>query len=126
MGIKQPVFYADFNWQAILKTVKQHDIQYEEVPKFPVVRRDLALVLDKKLKFEAIEKLAYHAEKRILKSVNLFDIYEGQELGDGKKSYSVSFFLQNPEKTLEDKQIDKIMNKFMKVFEEDLGAIIRR
>lgn len=126
MGIKQPVFYADFNWQAIMKTVKQHDVQYEEVPKFPVVRRDLALVLDKALKFEAIEKLAYHAEKRILKSVNLFDIYEGQELGEGKKSYSVSFFLQNPEKTLEDKQIDKMISKFIRVFEEELGAIIRR
>jgi len=126
MGIKQPVFYADFNWQNIFKMVKQHDVQYQEVPKFPVVRRDLALVLDKTIKFEAIEDLAYKAEKRSLKSVNLFDIYEGEELGEGKKSYSVSFFLQNSEKTLNDKQIDKMMKRFIHVFEQDLGAIIRR
>jgi len=126
MGIKQLVYYADFNWQAILKTVKQIDVQYQEVPKFPVVRRDLALVIDKAVKFESIETLAYKAEKRTLKSVNLFDIYEGIELGEGKKSYSVSFFLQDAEKTLNDKQIDKMMNRFIKIFEQDLGAIIRR
>ncbi len=126
MGIKQPVFYADFNWQNILKTVKQLDVQYQEVPKFPVVRRDLALVLDKAVKFEAIEVLAYKTEKRSLKSVNLFDIYEGEKLGEGKKSYSVSFLLQNAEKTLNDKQIDKMMKRFIQVFEQNLGAIIRR
>ncbi len=126
IGIKQAVFYADFNWENILKTVKQHDVQYQEVPKFPIVRRDLALVLDKSVKFEKIELLAYKVEKRILKSVNLFDIYEGQELGDGKKSYSISFFLQNNDKTLNDKQIDKLMNNLIQVFEQDLGAIIRR
>lgn len=126
LGIKQSVFYADFHWQSIFKTVKQHDVQYQEVHKFPVVRRDLALVLDKSVKFESIEQLAYKAEKRILKSVNLFDIYEGQELGQGKKSYSVSFFLQNPDKTLDDRQIDKMMSKFIQMFEQDLGAIIRR
>ncbi|RLD38076.1 MAG: phenylalanine--tRNA ligase subunit beta [Bacteroidetes bacterium] len=125
-GIKQAVFYADFNWQNILKAVKQYDIQFKEVPKFPVVRRDLALVLDKTVKFESIEALAYKVEKRILKSVNLFDIYEGKELGEGKKSYSISFLLQNSEKTLNDKQIDKMMKRFIQMFEKDLGAIIRR
>ena len=109
-----------------MKIVKQSDVQYQEVSKFPVVRRDLALVVDKTVKFESIEKLAYKAEKRILKSVNLFDIYEAEELGDNKKSYSVSFFLQNNEKTLNDKQIDKMMNRFIHIFEENLGAIIRR
>ncbi len=126
MGIKQAVFYADFHWQNILKIVKQSDVQYQEVSKFPVVRRDLALVVDKTVKFESIEKLAYKAEKRILKSVNLFDIYEAEDLGENKKSYSVSFFLQNDEKTLNDKQIDKMMNRFIHIFEENLGAIIRR
>lgn len=126
MGIKQAVFYADFNWQAILKSVKQVDVQYTEVPKFPIVRRDLALVLEENVKFEAIERLAYKAEKRILKSVNLFDIYKGEELGQGKKSYSISFLLQNPEQTLNDKQIDKMMKRFIQVFERELGAIIRR
>jgi phenylalanyl-tRNA synthetase beta chain len=126
MGIKQTVFYADFNWQNILKTVKQIDVQYQGVSKFPVVRRDLALVVDKSVKFESIEKLAFKSEKRILKSVNLFDIYEADELGKNKKSYSVSFFLQNDEKTLNDKQIDKMMNRFIHIFEENLGAIIRR
>jgi len=125
-GIKQAVFYADFNWQSIFKTVKQSDVQYEEISKFPVVRRDLALVLDKSVKFESIEAMAYKAEKRTLKSVNLFDIYEGKELGEGKKSYSISFFLQNSDKTLNDKQIDKIMKGFIRMYEQDLGAIIRR
>ncbi|MBN2237062.1 MAG: phenylalanine--tRNA ligase subunit beta, partial [Bacteroidales bacterium] len=126
MDIKQPVFYADFNWSAILKIVKQLDVQYKEVPKFPIVRRDLALVLDKTVKFETIEQLAFKNENRLLKAVNLFDIYEGKELGEGKKSYSISFFLQNTEKTLEDKQIDKMMKRFIQVYEQELGAIIRR
>ena len=82
--------------------------------------------MDKTVKFESIEALAYKAEKRILKSVNLFDIYEGKELGEGKKSYSISFLLQNSEKTLNDKQIDKMMKRFIQMFEKDLGAIIRR
>lgn len=125
-GIKQAVFYADFNWQSIFKTVKQHDVLYQEVPKFPVVRRDLALVIDKNIKFDAIEQLAYKTEKRILKAVNLFDIFESEALGEGKRSYAVSLFLQNPEKTLNDKQIDKMMNRFIEVFEQELGAIIRR
>jgi len=125
-GIKQAVFYADFHWQSIFKTVKQHDVLYQEVPKFPIVRRDLALVIDKNVKFDAIEQLAYKTEKRILKAVNLFDIFESETLGEGKRSYAVSFFLQNPEKTLNDKQIDKMMNRFIEVFEQELGAIIRR
>jgi len=126
MGIKQAVFYADFNWSVLLKTVKQFDVQFKEVSKFPVVRRDLALVIDKQLTFESIEQLAYKTEKNLLKSVNLFDIYEGKELGKGKKSYSVSFLLQNSDKTLTDKQIDKLMNRLIQVFEQELGALIRR
>jgi phenylalanyl-tRNA synthetase beta chain len=125
-GIKQKVYFAEFNWSNILKTVKQMDVQYQEVPKFPIVRRDLALVIDKTIKFEAIEQIAYKIEKRILKEVNLFDIYEGKELGENKISYSVSFFLQNADKTLNDKQIDKLMNQLIQAYEKELGALIRR
>lgn len=125
-GIKQKVFFAEFNWSNILKTVKQMDVQFQEVPKFPIVRRDLALVIDKTIKFEAIEQIAYKIERRILKEVNLFDIYEGKELGENKKSYSVSFFLQNADKTLNDKQIDKLMNQLIQAYEKELGALIRR
>ncbi len=126
MGVKQSVFYADFNWQTILKTVKQNDIQYTEVSKYPIVRRDLALLLDESVKFETIEQLAFKEEKRILKTVNLFDIYRGKEIGEGKKSYSISYFLQSEDKTLNDKQIDKLMTRLIQVYESELAAIIRR
>ena len=125
MDIKQEVFYADFNWDLILDAVKKTNVRYTEVAKFPEVRRDLALLIDKTIKFEQLEQLAYQSEKNILKSVNLFDVYEGEKLPSDKKSYALSFILQDENATLTDKQIEKIMEKLMKTYKEKAGAEIR-
>lgn len=125
MDIKQEVFYADFNWDVLIEVVKQTKVMYTEVPKFPEVRRDLALLIDKTIKFEQLEQLAYQSEKNILKNVNLFDVYEGDKLPAGKKSYALSFTLQDDNATLTDKQIEKIMEKLMKTYQEKAGAEIR-
>jgi phenylalanyl-tRNA synthetase beta chain len=123
--IKQPVFYSDINWSFLMKHVKADNIKFRELPKFPEVRRDLALLLDKKISFAEIEKLAYATEKKYLRSVGLFDVYEGDKIEAGKKSYAVSFVLQDFETTLTDERIEKIMNKMMIAYSEKLGAIIR-
>ncbi|HLC83204.1 MAG TPA: phenylalanine--tRNA ligase subunit beta, partial [Bacteroidia bacterium] len=125
MDIKMPVYHADFNWDLILEAMKKSSTVYEEVPKFPEVRRDLALLIDKAIQFEALEQLAYQAEKNILKDVNLFDVYQGDKLPNGKKSYALSFILQDENATLTDKQIEKIMEKLMKTYQEKVGAEIR-
>lgn len=125
-GIKQKAFYADFNWEQIMKISKQFDVQMEEIVKYPIVRRDLALVVDKSVTFGDIEAIAMKAEKNILKSVGLFDVYEGKQLEEGKKSYSIDFYLQDNKKTLNDKQIDKLMNRLIMLYEKELGALIRK
>lgn len=125
MDIKMPVFYADFNWNLILEAIKKSSVVYTEVPKFPEVRRDLALLIDKAIQFEQLEQLAYQSEKNILKNVNLFDVYQGDKLPSGKKSYALSFILQDENATLTDKQIEKIMEKLMKTYQEKVGAEIR-
>lgn len=125
MDIKQEVFYADFNWDLIIEAVKKTNMMYTEVPKFPEVRRDLALLIDNAIQFETLEQLAYQSEKSILKNVNLFDVYQGDKLPAGKKSYALSFILQDVTATLTDKQIDKIMEKLMKTYQEKAGAEIR-
>lgn len=126
LDIKQEVFYADFNWDIVIEAiVANKSIMYEEVPKFPEVKRDLALLIDKTIKFEQLETLAYQSEKTVLKSVNLFDVYEGDKLPTGKKSYALSFILQDENATLTDKQIEKIMEKLMKTYKEKVGAEIR-
>ena len=126
MDIKQEVFYADFNWDLVVEAVKKNKaLEYTEVPKFPEVRRDLALLIDKAIKFEQLEQLAYQSEKGLLKSVNLFDVYEGDKLPAGKKSYALSFIIQDENATLTDKQIEKIMEKLMKTYREKAGAEIR-
>ncbi|NOR88022.1 MAG: phenylalanine--tRNA ligase subunit beta [Bacteroidales bacterium] len=125
-GIKQKVFYADFNWSNILKLSNQHDVSMQEISKFPIVRRDLALVVDQKVTFAQIEAIAKKTERNILRSVGLFDVYEGEKLEEGKKSYSINFSLQDSNKTLKDKQIDKLMNKLISNYERELGALIRR
>ncbi len=125
MDIKQEVFYADFNWDLIIDAVKKTNVSYIEVPKFPEVRRDLALLIDKTIQFEQLEQLAFQSEKSILKSVNLFDVYEGDKLPSDKKSYALSFTLQDETATLTDKQIEKTMDRLMKVYKEKAGAEIR-
>jgi phenylalanyl-tRNA synthetase beta chain len=124
-GIKQTVFYADINWDLIAKLIPNQEITYAEVARFPEVRRDLALLINKEISFAEIVKLAYQTEKNLLQKVNLFDVYEGNKLEAGKKSYAVSFILLDKDKTLNDKQIEGIMNRLIKVYTEKLGAIIR-
>jgi len=119
------VFYADFNWQNLLKEITKNKIRFHAIPKFPAVRRDLALLVDKTVKFSEIKQVAKNCEKKLLKEVSIFDVYENESLGENKKSYAISFILQDEEKTLTDKQIDKIMQKFMKSFDKQLGAQVR-
>ena len=123
--IKQDVYYADLNWDLLLKQYPTKEVLFEEVPKFPEVRRDLALVLKKDITFAQVEQAARGAEKRLLKSVSLFDVYEGKGITEGFKSYAVSFILQDKEKTLADKQIEATMGKIQKTLESQLGATIR-
>jgi phenylalanyl-tRNA synthetase beta chain len=123
--IEQEVYFADLNWNAIISEIGKHTVQYCEVSKFPEVKRDLALLLDKDITFAEIEKIAFETERKLLKNVNLFDVYEGKNLEVGKKSYAVSFLLQDETKTLTDKQIDDIMRKLQGNFESKLGAKLR-
>lgn len=123
--IDNEVCYADFNWKELLKAIKSVKVGYKELSKFPAVKRDLALLLDKKVQFAEIEKIAYETEKKLLKEVSLFDVYEGKNLEAGKKSYAVSFLLQDEIATLNDKQIDKIMSKLVANLENKLGAKLR-
>ena len=125
MDCKQEVFYADINWELILKGYPTKEVLYAEIPKFPEVRRDLALIIDKKVQFADIERVAYSTEKKLLKCVSLFDVYEGKGITEGMKSYAVSFILQDKEKTLTDKQIEAVMAKLQKNLETQLGAHIR-
>ncbi len=123
--INVEVYFAELNWNQLMKEIKKHSITYTELSKFPAVRRDLALLLDKNILFDQIEKIAYKTEKKLLKDVTLFDVYEGKNLPEGKKSYAVNFVLQDSEKTLNDKQIDAIMQKIQKSLESELGAQLR-
>ncbi|MBP2832783.1 phenylalanine--tRNA ligase subunit beta [Aquimarina sp. U1-2] len=124
-SISQDVFYADFNWDTVLQYAKYNTIKYRDIPKFPEVRRDFALLLDEHIKFEDIHSIAKQTEKQLLKAIHLFDVYQGKNLPKGKKSYAVSFTLQDEKKTLTDKQIDKVMNKLQHNFESKLGAELR-
>lgn len=123
--VNKPVFYANFNWDMLLMLVKNNKIAYKEVSKFPAVRRDLSLMINKEVKFEALKRIAQKTEKNLLKEVNVFDVYQGDKLPEGKKSYALSFIIQDEEKTLEDKQIDSIMQKLIANFGKEVGAEIR-
>ncbi len=124
-SITQEVLHADFNWDTIVELTKRTKTKFTEIPKFPEVRRDFALLLDNAVSFEEIHTIAKQTEKQLLKDVNLFDVYQGKNLPEGKKSYAVSFTIQDQHKTLTDKQIDKIMNKLQYNFENKLGAELR-
>lgn len=125
MDINADVFYADFNWDNVLSLVGKAKLEFKEISKFPSVRRDLALLLDKKITYKELEELAFNTERKLLKTVNLFDIYEGDKLEAGKKSYALSFNLQDDEATLNDKQIENVMQKLIKTYTEKVGATIR-
>ncbi|HCI55078.1 MAG TPA: phenylalanine--tRNA ligase subunit beta [Bacteroidales bacterium] len=123
--IEKDVFYGHIDWDYLVETAGKYSITYKELPKYPWVRRDLALLIDKSITFAQIKELAFRTEKHILKDVSLFDVYESESLGKEKKSYAVSFILQDEKRTLTDKQIDKVMNQLIKVFTDELGAKIR-
>lgn len=123
--IDNEVYYADLNWKELMKAIKNNTVAYKEISKFPVVKRDLALLIDKKVQFAEIEKIAYETDKKLLKSVELFDVYEGKNLEAGKKSYAVSFMLQDENATLNDKQIDKVMQKLIANLQNKLDAKLR-
>lgn len=122
--IRQEVLFADFNWELILKSIN-NKIRYTDIPKYPEVRRDLALLLDEKIQFDVIYEIARQSEKSLLKEIDLFDVYTGENLPKGKKSYALSFIIQDNSKTLTDVQIDKIMGKLQQKFESELGAVLR-
>ena len=124
-GIKQPVFVAEVYWKELLKIVKKNSVKYSELPKYPEVRRDLALLLDESVTFNDIMKAAFSAERKVLKNVSLFDVYTGDKIGAGKKQYAISFVLQDMEKTLTDQAVEAVMSKLLKTFEERFGAKLR-
>ncbi|MGB5654476.1 MAG: phenylalanine--tRNA ligase subunit beta, partial [Robiginitalea sp.] len=123
--ISQPVLYADLNWDALLDRASKANFQYQEISKFPEVKRDFALLLDEQVSYRQLYDLSFKAERSLLKDIQLFDVYKGDKLPEGKKSYAVSFTLLNPEKTLTDKQIDAAMKRLQKNFEQELGAELR-
>ncbi|NIJ44708.1 phenylalanyl-tRNA synthetase beta chain [Wenyingzhuangia heitensis] len=124
-GIKQEVFYADFNWDTVLKVSQNNKLKVTPLPKYPSVKRDLALLLDKNVAFKDLYNTAFQSEKQLLKEVDLFDVYEGDKLPEGKKSYALSFVLRDENKTLEEKQIEKIMAKLQNSFEKQFEATLR-
>jgi phenylalanyl-tRNA synthetase beta chain len=125
-GIKNEVLYAEIEWGLLTERLKHNNTKYREINKFPSVRRDLALLLDKDIAFSTLNNIAKQTENKLLKSVNLFDVYEGDKLPKGKKSYALSFALESSEKTLTDKEIDKVMSKLIESFEQKVGAEVRK
>ena len=123
--IDTPVYYAELNWTALMKVVRKQKVEFTEIPKFPSVSRDLALLIDKNVEFQQIEDIARQTEKKFLKKVELFDVYEGDKLPAGKKSYAVNFILQDAEKTMGDKQIEAIMAKLIQNLKKQLNAELR-
>jgi phenylalanyl-tRNA synthetase beta chain len=124
--IDTDVYFADLYWENILQVIAKQKVRYQEIPKFQEVKRDLALVLDKHIRFQDIEQIAFATEKNLLKKVSLFDVYEGKNIEQGKKSYAVSFVLQHDKKTLEDSQIEGIMKKILQALETQIGAKLRQ
>jgi phenylalanyl-tRNA synthetase beta chain len=124
-GLDAPVYYAELNWTALMKVIKKNEVLYTEISKFPAVSRDLALLVDNSVEFAQIEQIARQTEKKLLKKVELFDVYEGDKLPAGKKSYAVNFILQDEDKTMGDKQIEAIMNKLIANIKKQLNAELR-
>ena len=123
--LQQPVYFAELNWTQLMKATKKNEVTFTDIPKHPAVSRDLALLVDNNVEFAQIEQIARQTEKKLLKKVELFDVYEGDKLPAGKKSYAVNFILQDAEKTMNDKQIDAIMQKLIANIKKQLGAELR-
>ena len=124
-GVTNEVFYADFDWNYMQK-LSTSEFTFQPISKYPEVKRDLSLVVDKAVKFDDIRKLTLKLERSLITRVNVFDVYEGDKIDSGKKAYAMSFYLQDQEKTLNDKVIDKTMGRLMQGFERELGAVIRK
>ena len=124
-GIKQAVFAAEIDWESLFTLVKRNKIKYKELPKYPELTRDLALLLDENVSFAALYKSAYKSAKKLLKKVSLFDVYRGDKIPEGKKQYAISFVLQDLEKTLTDKDVEKVMTKLLSTFTNEFGATLR-
>jgi phenylalanyl-tRNA synthetase beta chain len=123
--IPQDVYWSHIEWDILLKMIKNQSISFHELPKYPSVKRDLALLLDRSIKFSQIRDIAFRIEKTVLHDISLFDVYESDNLGINKKSYAVSFILRDDLKTMTDKNIDRIMQNLIKAFEKELNAQIR-
>src|SRR5690606_6984219 len=126
LEIEKEVFYADFDFDQLLKSYQSNKIIYKEVPRYPSVRRDLSLLIDQHVTFKQLQLIAERTERKLLKGINVFDVYQGKNLPQGKKSYALSFTLQDEEKTLTDKQIDAIIQRLILNFEKEAGAEIRK
>jgi phenylalanyl-tRNA synthetase beta chain len=123
--LKNAVYFALIRWESMMKFRGDHRVMHHELPRFPEVKRDLALLIDKSVSYDQVRELAYKTEGRLLKRVSLFDVYEGDRIESNKKSYAVSFILQDPDATLTDDRIDRIMNRLMDVYRRELHAEIR-
>ena len=124
-GIRQPVFAAEINWTALFELVKRNKIKYKELPKFPEVRRDLALLLDESVSYADLRKSALRVGKKLIRQVGLFDVYRGDKIAEGKKQYAMSFVLQDLEKTLTDNDVERVMSKLLSTFQNEFGAVLR-
>jgi len=125
MEVKGPVFYADMLWEPVLRALGRQAIRYEELPKYPATRRDLALLIDRQVSFEQLETIARKEGRELLRDINIFDVYRDQQMGKGKKSYAISLLFRDDRKTITDKQVDKIMKRLMQRYQHDLNAAIR-
>jgi len=123
--LKQPVYYAELHWEYLIKKYKP-ELKVKEISKFPEVRRDLSIVLDTQTTFAEVERIAFATEKKLLQKVNVFDVYTGENLGEGKKSYSVSYMLQDANQTLTENEIEGVMEKLIAAYEKQLNAVIRK
>lgn len=123
--IKQDVFFAEVRWDVAVRFFGRNVVSYNEIPKFPEVKRDLALLINSEVTFKTLKDIAHKTEKKLLKSVTLFDVYEGEKLGEGKKSYALNFIIQDETKTLTDVQIDGIMNNLIAAYEKEVNAKLR-
>ena len=123
--IKQEVLFADFNWQEVINLAAKNKVLFKSIPKYPAVKRDLALLLDDTVSFKDVYDLGLRTEKKLIKNISLFDVFVGDKIGKGKKSYAVSFTILDEQRTLTDKQIDKIMNKLQGTYKRELNAELR-
>ena len=125
LDVKQEVYFLELNFDQLVKMTKKHRIQAEELSKFPEVKRDLALLVDRSVSFAQLREVALQTERKLLKRVSLFDIYEGDKLPEGKKSYALSFILEDKSRTLDEKTIERVMSNLQRQFEQKCGAAVR-